>query len=747
MPSSEPNVLAELWQCAPCALHTLDADGLIHRVNDTWLRWLGHDRAAVEGKLYFAEILAPESRDALEERFAGFLASGRLDNAEFVLRRKDGSVFTVALSATAIHDAEGVFVRSSSCLFDITKRKRTDQALRRLIDAAPDSTVVVDGTGKIRFANRPTERLFGYGLSELLGKSIEDLMPNRPSVAHVAERSYFTAAPQVRPMNEPHELFGCRKDGSEFPLEVSLSPLETNEGLMLAATVRDVSERRQAEFVTAQLAAIVDSSVDAIVGKTVQGVITSWNRAASRMYGYTAEEMIGQPMALLVPGDRVGEEARLRGRVIAGEPVEHFETVRLRKDGERIDVSMTLSPVCDRSGKIIGVSSVGRDFSARKQAQAAARLASERLSDAIECIDEAFAIFSRDGRLYLHNSAYRALFHDVLDGDLVGRTAGELVAAWMTAKGTDPFGQALWQIDRFAGLDLPHLVNEVGFDGRAYREVMHRTREGGVVLTISDRTDDHEREEVLRRASRAKSEFLSSMSHELRTPLNAILGFGQLLQRDKRTPLSPRQRGMVDHIIEGGDHLLRLIDDILDLARVEAGHMSISLEAVDVPGVLEQTLATLVPLASRAGVELQVAPELAEVPHVMADRTRFTQALMNFGSNAIKYSLRDGKAIFTGEVQASGNVRITVSDQGIGIPAKEQGMIFESFYRGGQEGGSIEGTGIGLAITRRLAELMGGSGRLRERGRDRVRVSGSSCPRPRGSRHRGPHRRASSIRR
>ena len=243
-----------------------------------------------------------------------------------------------------------------------------------------------------------------------------------------------------------------------------------------------------------------------------------------------------------------------------------------------------------------------------------------------------------------------------------------------------------------------------------------RTAEGVIVKTVWDLTDDVRREQELHVArlaadagSAAKSEFLSSMSHELRTPLNAILGFAQLLQRDKREPPSERQKERLHQILKGGEHLLRLIDDILDLSRIEAGGVSISTEPVNAAEVLEEVKMTLGPMAARDGIELYVETTPSERLMVAADRTRLVQILTNFGSNAIKYNRRGGKVTFSVSALDSERSRITVTDTGIGVAIEKHDKLFQPFQRAGQEMGPIEGTGIGLVITKRLAELMQGS--------------------------------------
>jgi CheY-like chemotaxis protein len=248
------------------------------------------------------------------------------------------------------------------------------------------------------------------------------------------------------------------------------------------------------------------------------------------------------------------------------------------------------------------------------------------------------------------------------------------------------------------------------------RVAERKTADGGVVATIFDVTDEVRHEEELCRAraqaeaaSAAKTEFLASMSHELRTPLNAILGFAQLLQRDKKQPLSTRQLDRVEHVMRGGEHLLRLIDDVLDLARIEAGRVLISPEPVDIAEVLAEVKDTLDPMAAHASISLGIAPPPLDVREVIADRTRFKQILMNYGSNAIKYGRAGGNATFSVDLAENDMATISVIDDGLGIALSKQSTLFQPFQRAGQEAGPIQGTGIGLVITRRLAELMHGS--------------------------------------
>jgi signal transduction histidine kinase len=212
---------------------------------------------------------------------------------------------------------------------------------------------------------------------------------------------------------------------------------------------------------------------------------------------------------------------------------------------------------------------------------------------------------------------------------------------------------------------------------------------------------------VAEAASAAKTEFLSSMSHELRTPLNAILGFAQLLERDRKRPLDERQLERLGYVLRGGEHLLRLIDDVLDLSRIEARRTMISLGPVDLESVIREVVTTLEPMAARAAIALELPVMPADAPRVIADRTRTVQILSNLGSNAIKYG-RPGGHVRVAVTVAAHALRVAVIDDGIGIPLDKRARIFEPFQRAGQETGPIEGTGIGLTISKRLVELMGG---------------------------------------
>ncbi|GAA3780119.1 hypothetical protein GCM10023083_15540 [Streptomyces phyllanthi] len=373
--TSEPGTDEErfrgLLEAAPDAMVIVDDTGTIRLVNAQTETLFGYQRDELLG--HPVEILIPSRFHAHHTRHRDGYATTRQvrpmgAGLELHGLRKDGSEFPVEISLSPLETADGLLV--SAAVRDVSERKAAEERFRGLLEAAPDAMVIVDDTGTIRLVNAQTETLFGYQRDELLGRPVEILIPSRFHAHHTRHRDGYATTRQVRPMGAGLELHGLRKDGSEFPVEISLSPLETADGLLVSAAVRDVSERKAAEARINELAAFVESSQDAILAKTLDGRITYWNAAAQRLYGYSAEEAIGQHVSMLAPPDSKDEIIQLLERLRHGEKIEHFETLRLTSTGAGIDVDVTLWPTRDTQGTVIGACAIVRDVSDRKRAEA-----------------------------------------------------------------------------------------------------------------------------------------------------------------------------------------------------------------------------------------------------------------------------------------------------------------------------------------------------------------------------------------
>src|SRR5579863_6170570 len=256
------------------------------------------------------------------------------------------------------------------------------------LEFIPDAIVAVDQSGTIIHVNSQTLQMFGYGRDELIGQKIETLVPERHRAQHHGHRQEFAKRPKIRSMGAGLDLRGKRRDGSEFPVEISLSPVQTEQGVLVLSAIRDVSDRKRMEDELrkahqelsertdrelwesrSQLEAIVNSSEDAIVGKDLDGIVTSWNKGAEHMYGYTAQEIVGQSISLLAPSNRPDEIPSILEKIKQGERFEHYETLRIAKDGRPLQVSVSISPIRDSSGTVIGASAIARDITLQKRSE------------------------------------------------------------------------------------------------------------------------------------------------------------------------------------------------------------------------------------------------------------------------------------------------------------------------------------------------------------------------------------------
>jgi PAS domain S-box-containing protein len=611
------------------------------------------------------------------------------------------------LRSVALQNAQAILLARQQAERELAAER---ERLRITLASIGDAVISTDAEGIVLYLNRAAEALTGWTQEAAAGRPL-------PDVFHIIDERTRQPAENLalRALREgvvvtlaSHTVLIAR-DGTEKPIDDSAAPILDASGAAVGVVLvfRDVTAHREDLVVRSRLAAIVESSQEAIVSKTLEGVIRTWNQSAERLFGYTAEEAVGQPINLIIPADRQEEEVDILARISRGERVEQFETVRVAKGGRLLNIAVTVSPIRDAEGRIVAASKVARDVTEQKRAAAALQASEQRFRTLTANAPAGILLTDGEGDCLFVNERWCAM-----TGMVPAEAAGQ---GWIRALHPDDRERVLHQWFTAIAEGRP-LACEFRFrtpqgtvtwiQGNAVGIRDERGQVGELIGICTDITERKAAEVALRDADRQKDEFLALLAHELRNPLAPLRNALQIMHlAPGDTDAGAKAREIMDRQLS---HMVRLVDDLFDVSRISRNKMKLRCARVLLAEVVDNAVETARPAiaAARHGLTITLPPEPI---YLYADLTRLAQVFGNLLLNSAKYTEPGGHVGLTAIAEGD-QVIVAVEDDGLGIPAADLSSIFDIFS---QIDRSMErsagGLGIGLALVKGLVGLHGGT--------------------------------------
>lgn len=699
----------------------------------------GYTAEELIGK-YFYDLHPEHNRAAYAKNGLSMLASGtEIIDFHNPIIKKDNTPIWVSTNGTPIRNSKGAIIGYKGVDTDITARKLAEEDLRKfknISDKANYGTAIANLKGELVYCNEAFAQMHGWTTQDLLGKRLDSIVDNSQTadIQQQAQEALLTNGFIYQ------EVTHKRKDGTEFPAFVNIKIINDPDGRpeYMSGTVVDISNIKNAESALRESEANLNQAQQiAKMGSWELDLSTYATRWSDNYYNIIELDKTVAPdarifNAMLHPDDQAVMTEQEAILLQTKQPIS-FE-MRLIMPDKRIKWIQNNVVGIFEEDKLVTLKGVNIDITEKKLQEEQIRIQNERLSAIIEAMPDLIFISDRDGNyLEFIRSGHKTDKHGY--AYVVGKNITEIYGKDAARKHIRNIQQCLDTGERityeyewfdngervfFEGTIVPLDKNRVL---RFVRDISDRKKiehelvelNAGLEKRIHERTRELERSNIellyarveAEEANKSKSEFLSRMSHELRTPMNSILGFAQLLEMGE---LTEAQLKSVHHILRSGKHLLDLINEVLDIARIESGRVSISVEAVSAKEIILDCLDTIQPLAASKGVRIHT--EIAEEIFIRADKQRLKQVLINIMNNAIKYN-RDNGEVWIKAVTLPGlqnnTVKLMIKDSGFGIPEKDIAKVFIPFERIGAENHNIEGTGLGLAVVKQLTELMGGT--------------------------------------